>query len=114
MNNHSDIIRSIFEWSILTIEVMGVGIIMMGIIVSIYNFIRSFILREAVNFTRLRIILTNYLSLALEFYIGADIISTTMSPDWNTIGELSAIIALRTIVNYFLIRENEMRGEDTE
>ena len=44
-------------------------------------------------------------SLALSFLIGASILKTTIAPTWNDIGQLASIIAIRTILNYFLIRD---------
>jgi uncharacterized membrane protein len=45
------------------------------------------------------------LSLALEFLIGADIIRTAISPTWEDIGQLGAIVGIRTVLNFFLTRE---------
>ncbi|MEM7590776.1 MAG: DUF1622 domain-containing protein [Cyanobacteria bacterium P01_A01_bin.83] len=36
-------------------------------------------------------------SLGLSFLIGASILTSTIAPSWNDIGQLAAIIALRTI-----------------
>ncbi len=49
----------------------------------------------------------NSFSLALSFLIGASIVRTIIAPSWNDIGKLAAIIALRTILNYFLLRDVE-------
>lgn len=45
------------------------------------------------------------LVLALEFLIGADILRTSIAPSWTNIGQLGAIIILRTILDYLLERE---------
>ncbi|UCG55736.1 MAG: DUF1622 domain-containing protein [Phycisphaerales bacterium] len=44
-------------------------------------------------------------SLALAFLIGASILNTTLAPSWNDIGQLAAIIGIRTGLNYFLMRD---------
>ncbi|HDS02537.1 MAG TPA: DUF1622 domain-containing protein [Firmicutes bacterium] len=49
----------------------------------------------------------NSFSLALSFLIGASIIRTILAPTWDDIGKLAAIILLRTVLNYFLIRDVE-------
>lgn len=54
-------------------------------------------LREAV---RLR--LGRWLAVALEIELGADILRTAVAPTWNEIGQLGAIVVLRTALNYFL------------
>ncbi|MFA5554525.1 MAG: DUF1622 domain-containing protein [Phycisphaerae bacterium] len=52
-----------------------------------------------------RLELGHSFSLALGFLIGASILKTTFAPSWNDIGQLSAIVAIRTILNYFLLYE---------
>jgi uncharacterized membrane protein len=53
----------------------------------------------------IRISLGRWLALALEFELAADILRTAVAPTWNEIGQLAAIIVLRTALNYFLQRE---------
>jgi uncharacterized membrane protein len=45
------------------------------------------------------------LAVALEFELAADILRTAIAPTWNEIGQLAAIAALRTLLNYFLQKE---------
>jgi len=47
------------------------------------------------------------LSLGLEFLVGADILKTAVAPTWQDIGQLGAIIAIRTVVNFLLVWEVE-------
>lgn len=54
-----------------------------------------------------RLRLGKWLALALEFALASDLIRTAVSPSWDEIGKLAAIIALRTALNYFLEREFE-------
>ena len=56
--------------------------------------------REAV---RLR--LGRWLAVALELELGADILRTAVAPTWTEIGQLGAIVVLRTALNFFLQRE---------
>lgn len=58
---------------------------------------------EAKEEVRLR--LGRWLALALEFELGADILRTAVAPTWSEIGQLAAIAAIRTILNYFLQQE---------
>jgi uncharacterized membrane protein len=48
-----------------------------------------------------------YLSLALEFQLGADILATAMAPGWEQLGKLGAIAVIRTGLNFFLMRETQ-------
>ena len=48
---------------------------------------------------------TWYLSLALEFQLAADILSTAIAPTWEELGKLGVTATIRTALNYFLSRE---------
>ncbi len=52
--------------------------------------------------------------LALGFLIGADILKTAIAPTWNEIGQLAAIIALRTIVNFVMTWELKQEAYPVE
>jgi uncharacterized membrane protein len=66
-------------------------------------------LHEEVELIRLR--LGRWLTLAIEFELAADILRTAVTPSWNEIGQLAAIVVLRTVLNYFLQREvNRVSG----
>jgi uncharacterized membrane protein len=49
--------------------------------------------------------LGRWLALALELLLGADILRTAVAPTWSEIGQLAAIAAIRTALNFFLQRE---------
>jgi uncharacterized membrane protein len=59
-----------------------------------------------------RLRLGRYLALALEFELGADILRTAIAPSWSQIGQLAAIAAIRTALNYFLQKEIERAAEN--
>jgi uncharacterized membrane protein len=50
-----------------------------------------------------------WIILALEFALGADIVRSAIAPTWDDIGQLAAIAAIRTALNYFLERDIESR-----
>ncbi|MDQ2817173.1 MAG: DUF1622 domain-containing protein [Candidatus Eremiobacteraeota bacterium] len=66
-------------------------------------FFRGVASEQAKEDARLR--LGRWLALALEFELAADILRTAVAPTWNEIGQLGAIIVLRTALNYFLQQE---------
>ena len=51
-----------------------------------------------------------WLLLGLEFALAADIIESVLSPTWEDIGQLAAIAAIRTFLNYFLERDLDEAG----
>jgi uncharacterized membrane protein len=60
-------------------------------------------LQQEVEPIRLR--LGRWLTLALEFEVAADILRTAVAPSWNDIGQLAAIVVLRTVLNFILKKE---------
>ena len=52
-----------------------------------------------------RLRLGRWLAVALEFELAADTLRTAVAPTWNEIGQLAAIVVLRTVLNYFLQQE---------
>ena len=48
-----------------------------------------------------------WIILALEFALGADIIRTAIAPTWDDVGKLAAIAAIRTFLSFFLERDIE-------
>jgi uncharacterized membrane protein len=70
--------------------------------------------RSAASVQASRMELGHSFSLALGFLIGASILKTTLAPTWSDIGQLAAIIAIRTVLNYFLLHDIAARSESSE
>ena len=101
-------------WLKLGIETVGAAIIALGILSAGRLLVKALVRRETADFTAIRLTLARYLALALEFQLGADILSTAIAPSWEQIGKLGAIAVIRTALNYFLSREmREERHEAT-
>lgn len=62
-------------------------------------------LRRPERYVEVRLTLARYLALAIEFELAADILSTAVAPSWDQIGQLGAIVVIRTGLNYFLMCE---------
>lgn len=60
---------------------------------------------------QVRLRLGRWLALALEFELGADILRTAVAPTWSEIGQLAAVAAIRTALNYFLQQEIDKAAE---
>lgn len=99
----------VVQWLKLIIETTGALIIGLGVVHAAYLLTRTLVPPRAESFTRVRLTLARYLALALEFQLGADILTTAVAPTWDQIGKLGAIAVIRTALNFFLIRE--MRDE---
>ena len=56
-----------------------------------------------------------WLVAALTFQLAADIIETSITEDWQSIGRIAAVAVIRTFLNYFLDRDvSEMREQREE
>lgn len=62
-------------------------------------------------FLELRLTFGQWLALALEFQLSADIVATTISPSNSALIQLAAIAIIRTFLNYFLSKELETEAE---
>lgn len=96
-------------WLKLGVETVGAIIIALGVLTAGWQFLAALFLRRTADFTAIRLTLARYLALALEFQLGADILSTAIAPSWEQIGKLGAIAVIRTALNFFL--SMEMRNE---
>ena len=99
-------------WLKLGVETVGATIIALGILSAGWLLVKALAKQQTADFTAIRLALARYLALALEFQLGADILSTAIAPSWEQIGKLGAIAVIRTALNYFLSRE--MREERHE
>jgi uncharacterized membrane protein len=52
-----------------------------------------------------------WLVAGLTFQLAADIIETSVAPNWDQIGRIAAIAVIRTFLNYFLERDIREIGE---
>ncbi len=99
------IVLTLVQWLRLIIEIIGACTIGIGAAISLVRFARALISQRHADFNAIRLTLARYLALALEFQLGADILSTAVAPSWQEIGKLGAIAVIRTGLNFFLSRE---------
>ena len=103
------IVVDLVLWLKLGVEAIGALVIGIGILLAGARFVRGSFPPIAEDFTEVRLTLARFLAIALEFELGADILSTAVAPSWDAIGKLAAIAVIRTALNYFLGRD--MQGE---
>lgn len=99
------------QWLRLAVETIGALVIGLGVLAAATQFVRALMPPRVQNYNAIRLTLARYLALALEFQLGADILSTAIAPSWTQIGKLGAIAVIRTGLNYFLMREMREAGE---
>jgi uncharacterized membrane protein len=105
-------IKWMVQWLKLGVETIGALLVAIGVIVAVVQLCRHISAPRQGDFSMVRLSLARYLALALEFQLGADILTTAIAPTWDQIGKLGAIAVIRTLLNYFL--SLEMKGERKE
>lgn len=91
------------------ISFSGVIIILMGVLWSLslflYYIITGQMKHEGVKINDIRLSLGRTLILGLEFIVAADLIGTTTTPDYYSVGILASIVLIRTLLSFSLNRE---------
>ncbi len=103
------------------INLFGITVVLWGFFIAAIGFVRmklhrhrtSYFLKEA---NKIRATLGIYILFGLEFMIAADIIHTFLKPTQEDLIVLATIVAIRTVISYFLGREVDeaRRDEGTE
>ncbi len=88
------------EYTAVAVEAATAGVIAFAVVEALWRTVR----RPRARLDA-RLHLGRWLALALEFALAADILRTAVAPSWDEIGQLGAIAALRTALNFFLERE---------
>ena len=91
----------------LVIEAMALIIIAVASLSAFAGCVRLLFGGEATNHAKRELWLryARWLVAALTFQLAADLVSSAISPTWDTIGRLAAIAVIRTFLNYFLERD---------
>ncbi|MFE5815337.1 DUF1622 domain-containing protein [Streptomyces sp. NPDC056479] len=89
------------------VETAGALIIFVGAIWAFVRFVAAVVRGggDGRGFNRIRLTLGRFLVLGLEFQLAGDVLRTAVAPSFTEIGQLAAIAAIRTALNYFLGRE---------
>ncbi|MDW7710401.1 MAG: DUF1622 domain-containing protein [Deferrisomatales bacterium] len=107
------LVRSVAERVALVAEAFAVFFIVIGFAQALYTFVVKGLIRHRTHraLVEARNELGHMLSLSLEFLIGADVLLTAISPGWDEIGKLAAIVGIRTVLNFFLVQELRIFGD---
>ena len=97
------------------VEAAGALVIFAGAVVGFVRFVVAAVRsRQAASFVPIRLDLGRFLALGLEFQLGADLLRTAVAPTFSEIGQLAAIAAIRTALNFFLGREIKEERREIE
>lgn len=99
------------------ISFAGVIIILSGILYALYQYIIYLFTdktkKHALSINAIRLSLGRVLILGLEFIVAADLIGTTTTPDYYSVGIVACIVLIRTLLSYTLNRELMELGKET-
>jgi uncharacterized membrane protein len=105
-------LTQLVHYLVPAIQAVGVFIVVWGVLEAIVGIVRRTVQRadsatpNVIGDVRLR--MGSRMVLALEFFIAGDIIQTVIVPTWESLGILSGIVVIRTLIAYFL--EYELRA----
>jgi uncharacterized membrane protein len=89
------------------LEVLSLGTVLLGLLVTLrqawWAWRRR--LRGSAGFRGVRLTFGSWLSMALEFQLGADIVATSTSPTGAHLVQLAVVAVIRTLLNVFLARD---------
>lgn len=92
-----------------TVSFVGILIIVIGVIVAIGQYIFYFFTEKPTSdnayLNKIRLSLGRVLILGLEFIVAGDLIATTATPDYYTVGILAIIVLIRTFLSFTISRE---------
>ena len=98
-------LRQVVDVIVRLVEAAGAAVIAVGAAVAFALFVVALARRRTRGFVRVRLLLGRFLALGLEFQLAGDVLRTAVAPSFEEIGQLAAIAAIRTALNYFLARE---------
>ena len=101
------------EWLFLISEHAILLIEAIALLVIVYGSLEAFVGAARVLFSdttererrQVWVRFARWLVAGLTFQLAADIIETSITTDWNALGHIAAIAAIRTFLNYFLDRD---------
>jgi len=106
-----------------TLHYISLGIGIIGIAVIVWGVFRTLVRAVTMELTKCRLNHSccereglrrefgSYLLLALEFLIAADIVGTISHPTLEEVAVLGSIVAIRTVISFFLNREMQIAQE---
>lgn len=101
------------EWLIIVTEIAIVAIDWIALLIVLLGTVQAFVGAiglaisggDSVHRKEVWLRFARWLVAALTFQLAADIIETSITEDWQSIGRIAAVAVIRTFLNYFLDRD---------
>lgn len=98
--------EQIIEYSSKGFEVVGSLIVIFGGVKGFWYLLRSIFNGGKENWhEKTRSVMGKKMILGLDFFLAGDVLHSVNSPNWNSLGMLGALVAIRTIMTYFILKE---------
>lgn len=104
---HSAILVKVLGGILISVcQLLALLVIFVGVSRALVIYLRSPFAKTplAEAFQKSRLVMGYSFSLGLSFLIGATILKTMVSSQWEDIARLAVIITVRTVLNYLLLR----------
>jgi uncharacterized membrane protein len=91
------------------LEALSVATVLLGLLATASQLLGHSLVRrrQRRSLAAARLTFGSWLSMALEFQLGADIVATTTTPSGPNLAQLAVVAVIRTFLNVFLARELE-------
>jgi uncharacterized membrane protein len=98
---------AITNGTVLVIDAMVLVIIAIGTIQAFVQGLRVMLLQSATGHERRSVWLhyARWLVAGLTFQLAADILATSIAPNWDELVRLATVAVIRTLLNFFLERD---------
>jgi uncharacterized membrane protein len=96
------------ENAIVLIDIIALIIVLVGTVEAFFSGLRVMLFsREGHERRDVWLRYARWLVAGLTFQLAADIIETSITADWQSLGRIGVIAVIRTFLNYFLDRDLE-------
>ncbi|MCK9298222.1 MAG: DUF1622 domain-containing protein [Methanoculleus sp.] len=85
--------------------IFGALFIVYGAVIAIVEILAREMRIRAISYRDIRWVFTTRILIGLEFFVAADVIKTILEPTLQDLTVLGALVAIRTVVSYFLGKE---------
>lgn len=104
------------EYVVLFIDAIALVIVIVAVVEAAIGAVRLMLSGADAHLRRdVWLRFARWLVAALTFQLAADIVETSITDDWMSMGRIAVVAVIRTFLNYFLERDlKEVRAEQRE
>ncbi|MFM2130623.1 MAG: hypothetical protein RL477_2169 [Pseudomonadota bacterium] len=106
------VIEQIVHYISIALSLVGIAAVVVGVAEALIRYVGLHLFRTddgtfAEKAPQVRARLGEHLALGLDVFIAADIVNSALAPTWEKVGLLAAIVAIRVVLSWILLREIE-------